>query len=143
MIWQKARGALKAVELDGFAERSVTGLSGGEARRLAFAALLVQDPAIMLLDEPTNHLDLRHQVKIMGMIRDRIRHGEFTAIAALHDINLAACYCSHILMLLGSGGWVAGRREAMLNETNLEKLYGCPVEMIQGKNGARFHPAEA
>ena len=140
---QLARDALKAVELDGFAERSVTDLSGGEARRLAFAALLVQDPEIMLLDEPTNHLDLRHQVQIMGMIRDRIRHGGFTAIAALHDINLAACYCSHILMLLGNGGWAAGRREAMLNETSLEKLYGCPVEMIQGKHGARFHPAEA
>jgi len=139
---QKARDALKAVELDGFSERSVTGLSGGEARRLAFAALLVQDPEIMLLDEPTNHLDLRHQVQIMGMIRDRIRQGGSTAIAALHDINLAASYCSHILMLLGNGDWVAGRREAMLNESNLEKLYGCPVEMIQGKDGPRFHPAE-
>ena len=139
---QKARDALKAVELDEFAERSVTGLSGGEARRLAFAALLVQDPEVMLLDEPTNHLDLRHQVQIMGMIQDRTQHGGIAAIAALHDINLAARYCSHILMLFGNGDWLAGRREAMLNETNLEKLYGCPVEMIQGKNGARFHPAE-
>ncbi len=139
---QKARDALKAVELDAFSGRSVTGLSGGEARRLAFAALLVQDPEIMLLDEPTNHLDLRHQVQIMGMIRERIRRGGFAAIAALHDINLAARYCSHILMLLGNGDWIAGHREDMLNEVNLEKLYGCPVEMIQGKHGARFHPAE-
>ena len=140
---EKAHEALKAVELDGFAERSVTGLSGGEARRLAFAALMVQDPDVMLLDEPTNHLDLRHQVQIMGMIRKRIRHGGYSAIAALHDINLAARYCSHILMLLGNGNWVAGPRETLLNEINLEKLYGCPVEMIQGKNGSRFHPAEA
>jgi hypothetical protein len=44
-------------------------------------------------------------------------------------------------MLLGNGDWIAGRREAMLNETNLEKLYGCPVEMIQGRNGTHFHPA--
>jgi iron complex transport system ATP-binding protein len=139
---EKAHEALHAVELDGFAGRSVTGLSGGEARRLAFAALLVQDPEVMLLDEPTNHLDLRHQVQIMGMIRNRIRQGEYSAIAALHDINLAARYCSHILMLLGNGNWEAGPRETMLNETNLEKLYGCPVEMIQGKNGSRFHPAE-
>ncbi len=140
---EKAHEALKAVELDGFAERSVTGLSGGEARRLAFAALMVQDPEVMLLDEPTNHLDLRHQVQIMGMIRNRIRQGGYSAIAALHDINLAARYCSHILMLLGNGNWVAGPRETLLNEINLEKLYGCPVEMIQGKNGSRFHPAEA
>jgi len=75
------------------------------------------------------------------MIRDRIGHGGLTAIAALHDINLAARYCSHILMLLGNGDWIAGRREELLNETNLEKLYGCPVEMIQGRSGAHFHPA--
>jgi iron complex transport system ATP-binding protein len=138
---QKARDALKAVGLDDLARRSVTGLSGGEARRLAFAALLVQDPEIMLLDEPTNHLDLKHQVQLMGMILDRIRNDGSTAIAALHDINLAARYCSHILMLHGNGDWVAGRRETMLNEANLEKLYGCPVEIIHGKTGARFHPA--
>jgi len=138
---EKGDAALHAVDLDGFAERSVTGLSGGEARRLAFAALLVQEPDIMLLDEPTNHLDLRHQVQIMGMIRDQTRQNGHTALAALHDINLAARYCSHVLMLFGDGDWCAGPCEDMLSENSLEKLYNCPVEMIQGRDGARFHPA--
>lgn len=138
---QKARDALKTVGLGGFAERSVTGLSGGEARRLAFAALLVQEPDIMLLDEPTNHLDLRHQVQIMSMIREQTQDFGHCALAALHDINLAATYCSHILMLFGNGEWCAGRSEDMLNETSLEKLYRCPVERLQGDRGPRFHPA--
>ena len=138
---EKGDAALQAVDLDGFAERSVTGLSGGEARRLAFAALLVQEPDIMLLDEPTNHLDLRHQVQIMGMIRDQTQQNGHTALAALHDINLAARYCSHVLMLFGNGDWCAGPCEDMLSENSLEKLYNCPVEMIQGRDGARFHPA--
>jgi iron complex transport system ATP-binding protein len=133
--------ALSSVDLDGFAKRSVTGLSGGEARRLAFATLLVQEPEIMLLDEPTNHLDLRHQVQIMSMIRDRTASGENSALAALHDINLAARYCSHIVMLFGDGKWCAGRTMDMLSESSLEQLYNCPVERLESSNGPRFHPA--
>ena len=135
-----AERALEAVDLDGFAGRSVTGLSGGEARRLAFATLLVQDPEIMLLDEPTNHLDLRHQVHIMGMIRDRVRQGHCAALAALHDINLAARYCSHVIMLFGEGEWCAGAAPDMLSEGSLQRLYGCPVERIESAAGPRFHP---
>ena len=135
-----AESALRAVDLEGFGERSVTRLSGGEARRLAFATLVVQDPEIMLLDEPTNHLDLRHQVHIMGMIRGRCADGAHAALAALHDINLAARYCSHVVMLFGDGDWCAGPTADMLSEASLERLYRCPVERLEGAHGPRFHP---
>ena len=137
---ERAKSALRSVDLDGFSDRSVTGLSGGEARRLAFASLLVQEPDILLLDEPTNHLDLRHQVQIMTMIRDQTLEFGRSALAALHDINLAARYCSHVLMLFGEGEWCGGRTEDMLNESSLERLYKCPVERIEAASGSRFHP---
>ena len=94
----------------------------------------------MLLDEPSNHLDLRHQVHVMAMIRRHVNHADGIAVAALHDINLAMSYCSHALLLLGSGQWLAGPVAEMLTESRLEQVYGCPVERLEGKSGVRFYP---
>jgi iron complex transport system ATP-binding protein len=138
--FELARSALNSVDLHGFETRCVTSLSGGEARRLAFASLLVQQAPLMLLDEPSNHLDLKHQVQIMHMIRDHCVQRSGIAIAALHDVNLAMSYCSHALLLLGSGEWQAGPITEMLTVSSLERTFGCPVEALQGKSGMRFYP---
>ncbi len=135
-----ARSALSGVDLQGLDDRCVTTLSGGEARRLAFASLLVQQAPVMLLDEPSNHLDLKHQVQIMQMIRKLSVQQGGIAIAALHDVNLAMSYCSHALMLLGSGEWRAGPIAEMLTASSLERIFGCPMEALQGKSGVRFYP---
>lgn len=137
----RALRAIRAVDLDGFEDRSVTNLSGGEARRLAFATVLVQEPQVFLLDEPTNHLDFRHQVRIMRMIGDEVYNGQRLALAALHDVNLAACYCSHVLMLFGNGEWRAGPALELLTEYNLQRLYQCPVNAVDTPDGKRFHPS--
>lgn len=134
-----AESALASVDLSGFSQRVVTQLSGGESRRLALAALLVQQPDILLLDEPTNHLDLRHQTRIMELTAAVVGEGR-TALAALHDINLAARYCSHVLMLEGDGAWRAGPTNKMLSAERLSSLYGCPVERVETPTGPRFYP---
>ena len=136
-----AHRAIGQVELGDLHDRGVTSLSGGEARRLAFAALTVQDPDVMLLDEPTNHLDFRHQVKIMQLVGDLVYGAGRLAAAALHDVNLAATYCSHVLMLYGAGEWQAGPARELLTASNLERLYRCPVTAVETPDGTRFHPA--
>jgi len=137
---QKALDAIRDVDLEGFEARSVTRLSGGEARRLAFASLMVQEPAILLLDEPTNHLDMKHQIRIMNLVESQVTNAQRCAMIALHDVNLAARYCSHILMLFGEGDWQAGPVDQLLNLENLERLYQCPVETLQSEAGRRFLP---
>lgn len=134
-----AEAALESVDLGGFSERVVTNLSGGEARRLAIAALLVQQPDILLLDEPTNHLDLRHQTRIMQLTANLVGQGK-TVLAALHDINLVARYCSHVVMLEGDGNWEAGPAVEMLSPERLSALYDCPVERLETPSGPRFYP---
>jgi iron complex transport system ATP-binding protein len=137
---KKALEAISAVDLEGFEARSVTGLSGGEARRLAFAALMVQEPAIMLLDEPTNHLDIKHQIRVMNLLEMQVAEQRRCAMIALHEVNLAARYCDHILMLFGDGDWLAGPVAELLNRQNLERLYQCHVESLQTPAGTRFLP---
>lgn len=137
---QKVHAALRAVDLAGFEERSVTGLSGGEARRLAFAALMVQEPAILLLDEPANHLDMKHQIRVMHLVEALVDKQQRCAMIAMHDVNLASRYCDRVLMLFGDGDWLAGAAGELLNQQNLERLYQCPVETVQTPAGMRFLP---
>lgn len=121
-----ARQALARVDLAGLEKRAVRTLSGGEARRLAFATLLVQDPQLMLLDEPTNHLDLHHQLLLLDIVKQRVEDGA-AAIMATHDINVAATYCSHVILLYGDGSAECGRCADLLDETRLSRLYDCRI----------------
>ncbi|MFW5816064.1 MAG: ABC transporter ATP-binding protein [Wenzhouxiangella sp.] len=125
-----ARAALARLGVRELAERSCMELSGGESRRLALAALLVQDPALMLLDEPTNHLDPANQVAILDVLIERVRACAKGAIMALHEVNLATCYCTHVVLLYGRGEWAAGATGQLLNAENLSRLYGCRVRLV-------------
>lgn len=125
-----ARQALDDVHILELAQRSCMDLSGGESRRLALATLLVQDPQIMLLDEPTNHLDPANQVTILNVIDRQVREHRKCAVMALHEVNLASCYCSHVLLLYGDGEWEAGPSRALLTADNLSRLYHCRVRLI-------------
>lgn len=137
-----ARQALADLGLLELADRSCMELSGGESRRLALATLLVQDPALLLLDEPTNHLDPANQVAILDVLIRRVREQAKGAIMALHEVNLATCYCSHIVLLYGSGEWLAGPTEQLLTADNLSRLYGCRVRLVDDGRQKVFAVAE-
>ncbi|MDQ3591447.1 MAG: ATP-binding cassette domain-containing protein, partial [Actinomycetota bacterium] len=65
------------IELD----RSVGGLSGGERRRVALAALLLNDLDLLLLDEPTNHLD----IEAVDWLARHLVSQPLTLIVVTHD----------------------------------------------------------
>jgi zinc/manganese transport system ATP-binding protein len=83
----RARAALAAVGLDGFAGRPVGSLSAGQFQRVLFARLLLQDAPVILLDEPFNALDARTAADLLAMVHRW--HGEGrTVVAVLHDLEL-------------------------------------------------------
>ncbi|MFP5506799.1 MAG: ABC transporter ATP-binding protein [Gammaproteobacteria bacterium] len=118
-----SRLALQRVGLEGWDDRDVATLSGGERRRLALATLLAQDPDILLLDEPTNHLDLHHQIGLTALLARLAREQGKTVIMVLHDVNLAARCADHALLLHGDGQVMAGPCARTLQTTQLERLY--------------------
>lgn len=135
-----ARAALAAVGLAGFEARSTATLSGGERRRLALAALLVQDPQLMLLDEPVNHLDVHHQIGALDLLAKLAREQSKTLLMVLHDVNLAVRYCDKVLLLFGDGETLQGEAGELLTEANLQRLYQHPMRRVQTDGGAFFYP---
>lgn len=136
-----ARAALAAVGLRELEDRLVSTLSGGERRRLALATVLTQQPDLFLLDEPTNHLDVHHQITILDLIVHKtIAGNRGTAMMILHDASLAARFCDHVLLLYADGTYDAGTTQALLTETNLQRLYGHPMQRLRGPKNDVFVP---
>ena len=141
-----ARDALAAVGLADFAARDVLTLSGGERQRVSIAALLAQAPQLFLLDEPLNHLDLHHQIATLDLFRRLVReragvpHGGRGVVMVLHDINLAARYADHVILLDGRGGVRAGDRDSVLQPELLSQAFGHPLRRFEVDGRVTFIP---
>ena len=117
--------ALTTMELEAFIHRNILSLSGGERRRLSIATLIAQSPTLYLLDEPTNHLDLHYQMKTLQYFQNLARTQSISVCLTLHDINLAAQFCDHLLLLAENPS--VGKTETLLTEENLSRLYQVPL----------------
>jgi iron complex transport system ATP-binding protein len=120
---------LEAMQLAGceeLADRYITELSGGERQRVLFAAALAQKPAALLLDEPGTFVDLPHQVSMFRTLHTLCRSENVLCVAATHDLNLAAAFCSRIV-LLDQGRVVA-------DGTPAELLTGAPFQRVFGQH---------
>lgn len=76
---------LERVDLAGYADRSATDLSGGEAQRVAIARTLMVDPEVVLLDEPTASLDPESQGEIEALLRSLLADSDRTVVLVTHD----------------------------------------------------------
>jgi iron complex transport system ATP-binding protein len=114
--------ALEKVGLATSENKFFNTLSGGEQQRVLIAKALVQKAKILVLDEPTNHLDIFYQHQILQLVKAL----NITVIMTIHDLNLAAQYCTR-LVLLNKGRLVSDNTvNEALNPTTLSKVFGLP-----------------
>ena len=114
---EKIRQALAAVGLNGFENRPIGTLSGGQMQRLLFARVLLQDARLIVLDEPFNAIDAKTSADLLTLVKRW--HGEQrTVLAALHDMELVRNHFPQTLLLArGPVAW--GATEEVLTPENL------------------------
>jgi iron complex transport system ATP-binding protein len=130
--------ALAHTGLTEMADRLWHCLSGGERQRVQIARALAQEPRELLLDEPTNHLDIHHQLELMALVA-RL---PITSIIAIHDLNLAAMFCDHVMVLQHGRVVAAGAPRAVLTEQLIAEVYRVRAEVTDTPTGLhiRFLP---
>lgn len=124
-IRSRVQAALHMVGLDApdFSSRNPLRLSGGEARLVTLASLLVVDPDWLILDEPTLGLDFQHTRCVISAIQRRREDGRGVLLIT-HDLDLALSQCPRAMVL--NGGMLAfdGSTEVLLKNHNLKIEFG-------------------
>ncbi|GAA3599596.1 ABC transporter ATP-binding protein [Klugiella xanthotipulae] len=122
--------ALSATETATLADRSVGELSGGQRQRVWIALALAQDPSILLLDEPTTFLDLAHQLDILDLLDTLNRTQGSTIVMVLHDLNLAARYADHLIVMAGGRIIAEGAPAAVITADTVREAFGLDCLVI-------------
>ncbi|KAF6628876.1 Fe3+-hydroxamate ABC transporter ATP-binding protein FhuC [Pantoea sp. EKM10T] len=131
----RVEDAIGQVGLNAFAGRLVDSLSGGERQRAWLAMMVAQNSRCLLLDEPTSALDIAHQVEVLALIKALSQQRGLTVIAVLHDINMAARYCDHLVALRQGAMIAEGDAEAIMQAEVLGAIYGIPMDILPHPQG--------
>ena len=133
------RDAMRLAECEEFEARPIQQLSGGERQRVLFAAALAQQPSVLILDEPGAFVDLPHQIHMFRALRDLCAKG-LLCLAATHDLNLAAAFCSRAVLLDRGRVAADGTPAHVLGGAAFRAAFGQHVRVeTAGPGSARVH----
>jgi iron complex transport system ATP-binding protein len=125
-----ADAALAELKISHLAERPVSEMSSGEARRVLIARALVHKPGALLFDEPCNSLDLAAQHSLRQTMRALANSGT-AIILVTHELADIVPEIQRVV-LMSQGRVVAdGPKEEILRVERLAGLFGVNVEMAQ------------
>ena len=111
--------ALDTVGMLPFRERSFQTLSGGEQQRVILARALAQQTPCLILDEPTNHLDIKYQLQLLDIVKGLHK----TVISAIHDLNIAAMYCTRLVVMKDGKVVTQGTPRQVLTPELIREVY--------------------
>ena len=121
--------ALERTDLTELAQVRVSELSGGQRQRVWIAMVLAQQTELLLLDEPTTFLDVAHQYELLELCAELHREGR-TIVAVLHDLNQAARFATHLVVMHEGRVVAEGPPAEVLTAELVADVFGLPCDIV-------------
>lgn len=137
---QMVQWALSKTDMTKLKCRKVASLSGGERQRAWIAMALAQEPKILLLDEPTTFLDIAHQYETLELIREIGSKLSVTIVMVLHDINQAARYSDHVIVMKEGSVVCEGSPETTINAKTMKEVFALSGDFFRHHGYPHFIP---
>ena len=128
----RAREVLKFLKISHLADRLMSELSSGEARRVLIGRALVHDPQALILDEPANSLDLKALQGFRESIRKIAGSGK-SVILVTHNLEDIIPEIDRVILIKDGKIFMDGKKQEILTSSNLSELFSLPIEVIEKK----------
>ena len=127
---RKAGETLSLLEIGHLADRPVSEMSSGEAKRVLIARALVHDPLALVLDEPSNSLDVLAQQELREIMRKLANTGIGILLVTHHLADIIPEVERVVAMKEGRIA-ADGPKQEVLTEGILREVFGVPVEIAR------------
>jgi len=130
--------SIARAQMEGFEDRDLSTLSGGEMQRVQIAIALAQGAPVLVADEPTAQLDLGATAAISEMLRQLVADG-IGVVMIVHDLALAAAIADRVVVMSHGRTIATGTPEAVLTPQLISDVWGVEAELVEREGRAALH----
>ena len=130
--------SISKARMEGFEDRDLSTLSGGEMQRVQIAIALAQGAPVLVADEPTAQLDLGATAAISKMLRELVTEG-MGVVLIVHDLALAAAIADRVVVISHGRTIATGTPEAVLSSQLISDVWGVEAELVHREGRSALH----
>ena len=137
--WDAVDEALSAIGIAPLRFRYTNTLSGGQKQRTVVARALAQDTPVIFFDEATASLDIKYTLQIFNLARRLVKNEGRTVIAVIHNLDLAAAYCDHLVFMKEGRLYLEGPTSSTMTAETIAEVFGVRSRVAPDLFNGRLH----